>query len=395
MFYDFSLYDPVDDPDTNHRIQACSSFGPDFDNMPSEAVAAKLVELANPVDVEFELGWWHEGFGLAKAAIRSLVEQVREYIDHGHGTWDRPFILYGRSGQATIGVYIGQGLLNQGLSASALRAFQDSLDTLDVTTPSLAMQLCGPDYDSTHIFGVAVTSNATFAPVQNAIHSWANATCLSFLGSKIFPGKATFTTPLLNGTFTNSTLTNSTVRARHSTHARSLYTHAKVFDTRAKFLQARADCRTEQVNSGEGCAELAVKCSISGADFTKYNPVICGTLKPRQHVCCSSGSLPDVRPKPNADGSCFSYQVQNDDNCANLGAEHGLTNDEIEGFNENTWGWSGCKLLFSETIMCLSTGKPPFPATIANAVCGPQKPGSKAPTDGSKIADLNPCPLNA
>ena len=45
--------------------------------------------------------------------------------------------------------------------------------------------------------------------------------------------------------------------------------------------------------------------------------------------------------------------------------------------------------------MCLSTGKPPFPAPIANAVCGPQKPGSKPPTDGSNIADLNPCPLNA
>ncbi|RYO82101.1 hypothetical protein DL762_006788 [Monosporascus cannonballus] len=45
--------------------------------------------------------------------------------------------------------------------------------------------------------------------------------------------------------------------------------------------------------------------------------------------------------------------------------------------------------------MCLSKGKPPFPAPIANAVCGPQKPGSKPPTDGSNIADLNPCPLNA
>ncbi|RYO77551.1 hypothetical protein DL766_010123 [Monosporascus sp. MC13-8B] len=331
MFYDFSLYDPVDDPDTNHRIQACSSFGPDFGNIPSGSVAAELVESANSVDVEFELGWWHEGFGLAKAAIRSLVEQIREYIDHGHGASDRPFILYGRSGQATIGVYIGQGLLNQGLSASALWTFQDNFNTLDVTTPSLAMQLCGSNYDSTHIFGVAVTSNATFAPIQNAIKSWVNATCLSFLGSKNFPGKATFTAPLLNGT-----LTNSTVRARHNTHARPFDMHAKVFDIRAKFLQARADCRTVQVASGEGCAELTVKCGISGADFTKYNPGICGLLKPKQRMYCSSGSFPDFRPKPNPDGSCFSYKVQNDDNCANLGAEYGLTNQEIEGFNKNT-----------------------------------------------------------
>ncbi|SPO01630.1 related to RF2 protein [Cephalotrichum gorgonifer] len=397
MFYDFSVYDPVDDPETNHRIWACSSFGSDFDNMPSEAVAPNLVESASPIDVEFELGWWQEGFGLAKPAIRSLVRQLREYIDHGHGASHRPFILYGRSGQATVGIYIGQGLVNQGISASALRNFQDSFDTLDVTTPSLAMQLCGPSYDSARTFGIAVTSNGTFAPIQNAILSWANATCLSFLGSTTFSSLATFTTPLLSGgTLANSTLTtNSTVRARHRTHARSLETHAKVLGTSGKFLQARADCRTVQVDSGEGCAELAVKCGISGADFTKYNPDICGTLKPKQHVCCSSGSLPDVRPKPNADGSCFSYSVQDDDNCANLGAEYGLTNDDIEGFNKDTWGWSGCDPLFAKAVICLSTGKPPFPAAIANAECGPQKPGSEAPTDGSSIADLNPCPLNA
>ena len=192
-----------------------------------------------------------------------------------HGATDRPFILYGRSGQVTIGVYIGQGLLNQGLSASALAGFHDSLDTLEVTTPSLGMQLCGPSYDSTHIFGVVTTSNATFVPIQNAIKSWANGNCLPFVGSKKLPGKSTFTTPLLkeSGTRTNFTMTNSTVHARHNS------------DMPARVLQARADCRTVQVASGDGCAELAVRCGISGADFTKYNPGICATLKPKQHVC--------------------------------------------------------------------------------------------------------------
>ena len=37
----------------------------------------------------------------------------------------------------------------------------------------------------------------------------------------------------------------------------------------------------------------------------------------------------------------------------------------------------------------------PFPAPIANAACGLQKPSSKPPIGGSKIADLNPYPLNA
>jgi hypothetical protein len=110
-----------------------------------------------------------EGFGLATSGLRSLIWQIRKYIDNGHGATDRPFIVYGQSGQATIGLYIGQGLLNQGLSKSALRTFQDSLANLNVSAPSLAIPLCGPGYGSTHTFGVMATSNGTFAPIQNAI----------------------------------------------------------------------------------------------------------------------------------------------------------------------------------------------------------------------------------
>ncbi|KAK4246406.1 glycoside hydrolase [Corynascus novoguineensis] len=357
MFYDFSLYDPVDDPTVNHRIHACSSFGPDFSNIPASITRTASV---SPAEVQFELGWWNEGYGLAAPGLRSLAKQLRSYIDRGHGATDRPFVMYGQSAQATIGIYIGQGLLYQGVSKSALKIFQDNLANLDVLTPSIAMQLCAPGYDSTHIFGVAVTSNATFAPIQNAIRTWANATCLSFTESKKFSAEVMFTTPLL---LSNETV-NSTVQARGRSWPRAgastLHPYA-------------AECRTVQVAAGDGCAELAKRCGISAS--------FCSTLKPKQHVCCSSGKLPDFRPVPNADGSCYSYKVKSNDNCANLAAEYGLT--------------GGCKVLFLDTIVCLSKGTPPFPAPISNAVCGPQKLGTVPPTDGSNIADLNPCPINA
>ncbi|AEO59465.1 glycoside hydrolase family 18 protein [Thermothelomyces thermophilus ATCC 42464] len=375
MFYDFSLYDSVDDPTVNHRIHACSSFGPDFSIIPGSITKTAYASPA-PAKIRFELGWWNRGYGLAAPGLRSLVKQLRAYIDHGHGDGaaDRPFIIYGQSGQATIGLYIGQGLLSQGLSKSALKILQDNLANSDVSAPSLAIQLCGQGYGSSHIFGAMVTSNGTFAPIQEAIRTWANATCLSFAGSKEFPGEVMFTTPLLlaNGT------ANSTVRAR------SLRPYA-------------AECRTVQVEAGDSCGTLAKKCGISGADFTNYNPgaSFCSTLKPKQHVCCSSGTLPDFRPVTNPDGSCYSYKVKSNDNCADLAAEYGLTVDEIESFNKNTWGWGGCKVLFLDTIMCLSKGAPPFPAPISNAICGPQKLGTIPPTDGSNIADLNPCPINA
>jgi hypothetical protein len=81
-----------------------------------------------------------------------------------------------------------------------------------------------------------------------------------------------------------------------------------------------------------------VKCGILGADFTKYNPGegFCSHLKPKQHVCCSSGDLPDFRPQPNEDGSCKAYQIQANDNCDSLAAEYSLEKEDLKKFNKNT-----------------------------------------------------------
>jgi GH18 family chitinase len=105
--------------------------------------------------------------------------------------------------------------------------------------------------------------------------------------------------------------------------------------------------------------------------------------------------LPDFRPKPNADGSCHAYYVPKDDNCSKISAANSLTNDDLEEFNKNTWAWNGCENLQYNMNICLSEGDPPMPAIVDNAVCGPQVPGTERPTDGTKLADLNPCPLNA
>jgi len=112
LFYDFNLFDPVDEAGP-HRIHACSSYGYDFKKLPSEPVVASLMASPEPVDVQFELGWFREtAGGLSKGNIKSLLKQTRAYIDNGHGSSpDRPFILYGQSGQATLCIYIDQGLL--------------------------------------------------------------------------------------------------------------------------------------------------------------------------------------------------------------------------------------------------------------------------------------------
>ncbi|KFY31495.1 hypothetical protein V493_01055 [Pseudogymnoascus sp. VKM F-4281 (FW-2241)] len=131
----------------------------------------------------------------------------------------------------------------------------------------------------------------------------------------------------------------------------------------------------------------------------KYNPtIVCDDMLPGQFVCCTSGSIPDTRPKPQADGSCFPYQNKDDDWCHKVAVTHGLTVEELIDLNKDTWGFNGCGLGFwAGNWICLSTGTPPFPAPISNAVCGPQKPGTTKPSGSTSRdwAKLNPCPLNS
>ena len=142
---------------------------------------------------------------------------------------------------------------------------------------------------------------------------------------------------------------------------------------------------------------LAAECGISAADFDIYNPssTECSTLTVGEHVCCSAGTLPDFAPSPNANGTCASYLVVAGDSCSAIAAAYSLTLDDLANFNNNTWGWMGCSDLQAGSLICLSTGAPPMPVTIPNAVCGPQKPGTLAPAAGVNISTLNPCPLNA
>ncbi|MBE3045683.1 hypothetical protein IMZ48_24675, partial [Candidatus Bathyarchaeota archaeon] len=68
--------------------------------------------------------------------------------------------------------------------------------------------------------------------------------------------------------------------------------------------------------------------------------------------------------------------------------------DDIDEYNKKTWGWGGCGALQVGQKFCLSAGDPPMPNEDPTTVCGPQVPDTQRPTDGTDLADLNPCPLN-
>jgi hypothetical protein len=69
-----------------------------------------------------------------------------------------------------------------------------------------------------------------------------------------------------------------------------------------------------------------------------------------------------------------------------------MTTADIETYNKETWAWSSCGSLNEGDYICLSSGDPPMPVTIGNAVCGPQVPGTTRPKTWSQVPSLNPCP---
>ncbi|KAK1855211.1 class V chitinase chi100 [Colletotrichum chrysophilum] len=296
-------------------------------------------------------------------------------------------VSFAYSNTVALGLFAGSGVRD--IPSSVLRQLITKIKAAGFSD-SVVAQLCAKDgRSSRYSLGIAVSGDRDLKFVQDAVATWASGECITSFDNVEDWQDITLQVPSISN--------NSTASFGNSTRANSTAGTASSVSSRSNMLQRRAECSTVQVVSGDSCASLAAECGISASDFTTYNPdsTLCSTLQVGQHVCCSAGDLPDFRPQPNSDGTCFSYYVVPGDSCSSLGAANSLTNDEIESFNTQTWGWQGCSNVQAYQYICLSSGAPPMPAPIANAVCGPQKPGTTQPGAGVDLASLNPCPLNA
>lgn len=279
------------------------------------------------------------------------------------------------------GVYVGGSVSDP---RNIQVAIQTTISYLESSNQAnVVFQLCGSDANST--IGVAVSLTGDLSAVQGHVQTWSNGRCISDLAESIqSQASVWFTHNVSSHVYPSS---NGTISSRSPKLKQPSY------------LDRRATCSTIQVNQGDGCPELATRCGISAADFTTYNPGsdLCSTLKAGQHVCCSSGTLPDYTPSEYANGTCYTHWVQSGDLCSYLAAACDLTGDLIEEYNTDTWGWYGCGDLQLNQGICLSEGTSPLPAAVANAVCGPQVPGTdfSGTSDANDWALLNPCPLNA
>jgi chitinase len=371
MLLDFALYTDINGAAGQVKIRGCTadlytdstSFGNSSCNAP---------EKSKTVTTSLQLGW---DSGMATGSVSEVVAALEQLV--AYETMN-PYpcnetINFAYAGKTSVGIYMGSALHRQGLLTSILEDLIDRVEQEGVTETTV-VQLCD-SRTSRYSMGVIINSNEDLLATQMAVQSWRDTSCLDMPENTITWNNLTYSVPVLS---------NST-------------SHWTRRDTGVKVFAREDTCTAIQVVSDDTCTTLASECGITATELYTYNPssTLCSTLAVGQWICCTSGSAPDYAPSPDADDNCYSYTVETGDTCATLAATYTITVDDIESWNNGTWGWMGCDDLLANENICLSSGWPPMPAVISNAVCGPQVNGTAAAPHGADLSTLNECPLNA
>ncbi|PNY28158.1 Class V chitinase Chi100 [Tolypocladium capitatum] len=398
MLLNFALFNHLGDPNASFSIAACTADLESGSDTGSKSSAATCrPDDGNQTRVTSALQLASSGSS-SPAHVSSLVaalDQLRAFSNVDKPRCNDETVKFSYSGQVVVGVYVGAELTSQGIIASVLEQLRNQVQKDGSIAENLLVQHCH-DRSARYSLGIFANTKADLASVQLVLQSWKNGSCIATMeqSTPAWQSSITYLTPsLLGNSSSDSSLTGNVTREGNSAHlvARSPEQPHKLVATRD------GTCKTVQVVAGDSCGSLAAQCGITPEQFTQYNPKpnMCATLAVGQHVCCSAGSLPDNRPKPGSNNRCYSYLVVTGDSCSALAAAYDLTVDDIEKFNTATWGWNGCANLFASYSICLSTGYPPMPAPIANAVCGPQVNETAIAPPGTDLRTLNECPLKA
>ena len=393
MLLDFALFNELAHPDTHISIAACTA---DLDSSTTETVESAPsdvtceVDTANLTEVTSSVQ-----FGSSGSTNETSVTDVVTALEQLHLSSALNVAKAGRketfqfsmSGNAAVGVYVGSGLANQEVITSVLESLVSQVQSDGTVAENLLVQLCD-NRTARYSLGVFIDTHPDLLSVQTAVQSWHNNTCITTMDKTTKDWK--------NLTF----LATSHIQSSLSSNTSSASAFNSTTYTKRSYggvvLPRDDTCTTVQAVSGDTCTTLAAECGITLAEFEGYNDVDAGcSVTVGEYFCCSTGSLPDNSPQPDSDDNCYAYVIETGDTCEALATAYDITVDEIEAWNNNTWGWMGCGDLLIGNNMCLSSGWPPMPTTIDNAVCGPQVNGTTTAPHGTDLSTLNQCPLNA
>ncbi|RAK98113.1 glycoside hydrolase [Aspergillus ibericus CBS 121593] len=398
MLLDFMVQNPLNDSATHHTIYSCTTTG--SDGLESASGGTSCASAISTLDANYEVGRWDaEATTKSSPGIKGnqtlmALQEMQTYL---LGNCQKSTIFaYSEVENVAAAIYVGGSLERAQNIHALLDGVADLFDNVQ-SSDRWVWQSCGRNANYT--LGIAVDLHGDLAGVQQHVRTWSDGACVSG-----FTASDTGSIRLLSIDPTNvstanasSPVTGNTTSVVHS-RSPSAHGHSLSHGHARHSLHRRSTCSYVQVISGDSCASLVEECGISADDFYDYNPSsdLCSTLTVGQYVCCSSGDLPDFAPSAYANGTCCTYDVVSGDSCSALAATYSLTEDEIDSFNSDTWGWYGCDDLQAGQSICLSNGTAPYPVALANAVCGPQVPGTNfTDTTVGDWATLNPCPLNA
>lgn len=356
-------------------------------------------------------------------SVSHLLDATRQITHHlalQKPSCTRNAIEYAYSQSAVIGMFSGAELNQHGVPMGILEEILRYEQKVSLSKTSV-FQLCGTDdFGADYTFGAVATNSQNLALAHQYVETWANGGCVLQLDAGMPWMKLNLRLPV--PTHSNSTNGTQVPPMSNATSATELATRSRLFaraDCKTATVQpgdgcwavanrcgisqndlqkynranlcttlvkeekvccgsgtlpstlqngnADGTCKTRSVVSGDTCGTLASKCGISGADITKVNTKanFCSTLAAGQNICCTSGTLPDYRPKPDSNGNCAVYTTKKGDSCSAIAAARSLELSDLEDYNKKTWGWNGCdQPLFVNFGMCVSSGNPPMPANI-------------------------------
>ncbi|KAK8057967.1 glycoside hydrolase [Apiospora saccharicola] len=393
MLFDLNLYNPIKDSSSGSNVRACT-VGGGSDNTKStrretsdgdDDVDACSPSVA-PTTTALEFGLRGPAAAADAKDTTSALNHLQEYL--GSSTDCTKRIMLGASNGTIVGVYAG-GAFSKTAAQAVIQEIQSrsQLGGASSAASMMTVQLCGGPRDRHHVLGAAVSLDGDIAAVQATLAAWNNGTCAGGFDKVETLSPIEITEVPQHRRNATASLTSSNLTTHHQ-QANSQRPSGHLLSRAASGY-----CTTRTVEDGDSCWSLSNACGISLDEFYKFTPADkCSSLQKGQKVCCDKGSLKPLRQD---NGTCYTHTVEAGDNCYEIGLPWTLSMQDVADLNDKkTWGWSGCGNLPVGLQICLSEA----PAELSNAVCGPQKPGTKFDgpvTDTEALAHLNPCPLNS
>ncbi|KAJ5737959.1 glycoside hydrolase [Penicillium malachiteum] len=367
MLLSFSLYNQLNEFGGTISIRSCAA---NLDNVSTTNSDDSCAVPVNSTAVTASLKLSHDissGTGSSNDAVDALTQLLA--YENMHLAPCNESINFVFSGQTAVGLYVGSGLHSQGVLPSVLEDLIKYIEDGDIPQ-RLFVQLC-TGRTARYSIGIMIDSTSEGLPAaQAAVQEWRNDTCLTSYDTTSWKN-LTYSVPVQHNQKSNSTDFFSYYQRRAM--GRTL-------------LPRDTTCTAVQVVANDTCTTVAAECGITLDELETYNPSTCSSpLTVGQYICCTDDLSPTMplRRMPMATAT------------ATRSATHTITVDDIESYNNDTWGWMGCDDLLANENICLSSGWPPMPATISNAVCGPQVNGTVSVPHGTDLSTLNECPLNA